>query len=59
MTAISWPLTTAGTQATAEMKATAGIKQQQDRQHSMDAIKSRNPCKNNAAGNSMEGGHSS
>jgi|LakMenE18May11ns_1017448.scaffolds.fasta_scaffold9736912_1 hypothetical protein len=25
----------------------------------MDAIKSRNPCKNSAAGNSIEGGHSS
>ncbi len=29
-------------------------KQQQDRQHSMDAIKSRDPCINSEASNSME-----
>ncbi len=50
MTAKSRPLTTA------EMQATAGWKQQQDHRYNMDAIKSRDACKNSDAGNSMEGG---
>jgi hypothetical protein len=47
MTAISGPLTTAGTQAKAEIKAT----QQQVHQQNMDASKSRNACKSSEVRN--------
>ncbi len=39
-----------------ERKQKQECKQQQGRQHSMDAIKSGDACKNCNAGNSMEGG---
>ncbi len=52
MTAISWQLTIAGTQAAVGLYS----KQQQDHQHRMDTIKSRDACKNSEASNSMKGG---
>jgi hypothetical protein len=50
MTALSCPLTTAEKQATAGMKV-----KKQDPQHSMDATRSRDACRNSEAGYSMEG----